>query len=104
MAEYIEREALEIALNHRLNFLMAENGEYDHYTSGYDEAVDTVENFPSADVVPRWPAAWECKYKDDCIRHIEFIGRNYVLDAKNTYEYHPLSFCSYGERKDGDAD
>lgn len=102
MAEYIEREALEIALNHRLNFLMAENGEYDHYTSGYDEAVDTVENFPSADVVPV-ARCRECKYKDDCIRHIEFIGRNYVLE-QNTYEYHPLSFCSYGERKDGDAD
>ena len=50
MAEYIEREALEVALNHRLNFLMAENGEYDHYTSGFDEAVTIVENFPAADV------------------------------------------------------
>lgn len=53
MTEYIEREALEVALNHRLSFLMAENSEYDHYTSGYEEAVDTVENFPStADVAP----------------------------------------------------
>lgn len=50
--EFIEREALEVALNHRLNFLMAENGEYDHYTSGFDEAVTRVENFPAADVVP----------------------------------------------------
>lgn len=50
--EYIEREALEVALNHRLNFLMAENGEYDHYTSGFDEAVTRVENFPAADVAP----------------------------------------------------
>ena len=45
MPEYIEREALEVALDHRLNFLMAENGEYDHYTSGFDEAVTIVENF-----------------------------------------------------------
>ena len=52
MDEYIEREALEVALNHRLNFLMAENGEYDHYTSGFDEAVTRVENFPAADIVP----------------------------------------------------
>ena len=52
MTEYIEREALEVALNHRLNFLMAENGEYDHYTSGFDEAVTRVENFPAADVAP----------------------------------------------------
>ena len=56
MAEYIEREALEIELNHRLNFLMAEYGEYDHYTSGFDGAVTMVENFPAADVelVQEW--------------------------------------------------
>lgn len=41
----------------------------------------------------------ECRYKDDCIRRIEFIGRNPVLE-QNTYEYHPLSFCSYGQRKE----
>ena len=40
----------------------------------------------------------ECRYKDDCIRRIEFIGRNPVLE-QNTCEYHPLSFCSYGQRK-----
>ena len=60
MAEYIDREALEVALNHRLSFLMAENSEYDNYTSGYDEAVDTVENFPSAaDVAPLVHGQWE---------------------------------------------
>ena len=45
----------------------------------------------------------ECKYKDECIRRIEFIGRNFVLE-QNTYEYHPLSFCSYGQRKETDLD
>lgn len=49
--EYIDRKALEIELNHRLNFLMAKNGAYDHYTSGFDECVDKVENFPSVDAV-----------------------------------------------------
>ena len=62
MTEYIEREALEVALNHRLNFLMAENGEYDHYTSGFDEAVTIVENFPAADV--------------PTVRHGRWIGCN----------------------------
>ena len=59
MDEYIEREALEVTLNHRLNFLMAENGEYDHYTSGFDEAVTIVENFPAADVAPVRHGRWE---------------------------------------------
>ena len=59
MAEYIEREALEVELNHRLNFLMGENGEYDHYTSGFDEAVTRVENFPAAaDVAPVQHGKW----------------------------------------------
>ena len=58
MAGYIEREALEVELNHRLNFLMGENGEYDHYTSGFDEAVTRVENFPAADVAPVRHGKW----------------------------------------------
>ena len=58
MAEYIEREALEVALNYRLNSLMAENGEYDHYTSGFDEAVTRVEAFPAADVAPVQHGKW----------------------------------------------
>ena len=41
----------------------------------------------------------ECIHRDDCIRRIEFIGRNPVLE-QNTYEYHPLDFCSYGKRKE----
>ena len=60
MTEYIEREALEVALNHRFNFLMAENGEYDHYTSGFDEAVTRVENFPAADVAEVRHGRWLC--------------------------------------------
>ena len=93
MAEYIEREALEVALNHRLNFLMAENGEYDHYTSGFDEAVTRVENFPAADVAPvvrckdcRWRGREDCAmfYRCDC-------GEQHTWETDN-------DFCSYGEQ------
>ena len=66
MTEYIEREALEVALNHRLNFLMAENGEYDHYTSGFDEAVTRVENFPAADVVEVRHGRWIATHDEFC--------------------------------------
>ena len=64
--EYIEREALEVALNHRLNFLMAENDEYDHYTSGFDEAVTRVENFPAADVAPVRHGRWIASHDEFC--------------------------------------
>lgn len=74
MAEYIEREALEVALNHRLNFLMAENGEYDHYTSGFDEAVTRVEDFPDADVAPVRHGRWLKSGKEVCGDHQYFCS------------------------------
>lgn len=74
MAEYIEREALEVALNHRLNFLMAENGEYDHYTSGFDEAVTRVEDFPDADVSPVRHGRWLKSGKEVCGDHQYFCS------------------------------
>ena len=89
MAEYIEREALETALNHRLNFLMADNGEYDHYTSGFDEAVTRVENFPSADVAPVRHGRWidGDPYCPIC-RKDKFIG----LDADVWADWQP-DYC-----------
>ena len=110
MTEYIEREALEVALNHRLNFLMAENGEYDHYTSGFDEAVTRVENFPAADVV-EVVRCRECKYwgdeagelqRSDGVLFARCKVHNYLLDGRHT-GWCPTEndFCSYGERKGG---
>ena len=98
MAEYIEREALEVALNYRLNFLMAENGEYDHYTSGFDEAVTRVENFPAADVVPARHGRWTTTYGEVfpgssqflCYSHKhEECGFRYVDMDDNEYDYCP---------------
>jgi hypothetical protein len=43
----------------------------------------------------------DCKHNEDCIRRIQLWGRNSVLEL-NTIEYHPIDFCSYGERKDND--
>ena len=96
MAEYIEREALEVALNHRLNFLMAENGEYDHYTSGFDEAVTRVENFPAADVV-EVVRCKDCLYSRERYGHLECI---HGVSYRNTWNK-PDFFCAYGERKEG---
>lgn len=72
------------------------------YVRGADDAIGVVNNAPTIDAVPV-VRCQECKYKDECIRRIEFIGRNPVLE-QNTYEYHPLEFCSYGQRKDDDHD
>ena len=58
MTVYIEKEKIMTELIHRLNFLMAENGEYDHYTSGFDEAVDRVEDFPTVELTPVVHGRW----------------------------------------------
>lgn len=88
--EYIEREALEVALNHRLNFLMAENGEYDHYTSGFDEAVTRVENFPAADVAPVVHGRWieQEKYTFGVMYDCS-ICDNRILDNGHSWNYCP---------------
>lgn len=95
MTEYIEREALEVALNHRLNFLMAENGEYDHYTSGFDEAVTRVENFPAADVAP----VVRCQ---DCVyaRPLKDMNYDYLCRYWNGHSCNQNQFCSQGKRKE----
>ena len=43
----------------------------------------------------------ECRYNEDCIRRIQFWGRDSVLEL-NTSEYHPIDSCSYGERRTDD--
>lgn len=59
MSDYIKREALEKDLNIRLSALRGKNGYYDHYTDGFDECVDRVENFPAADVEEVKHGKWE---------------------------------------------
>ena len=61
MAEYIERGALEIDLNGRLDFLWDLNGIDDHYTMGFFEAVIRAKEFPSADVAPVRHGRWIMK-------------------------------------------
>lgn len=87
MTEYIDRQALEMALNHRLSYLIEEYSVFDHYTTGYSDAVFAVEDFPSADAVP----VVRCK---DCINYIGGTcwrcGLDYsvIVDADD--------FCSRG--------
>ena len=88
MTEYIDRQALEVALNHRLSYLIKEYSVFDHYTTGYSDAVSAVENFPSADAVP----VVRCK---DCIYRIDgrCFSRTPFLNAPAV---EPDNFCSWG--------
>lgn len=103
MAEYIEREALEVELNHRLNFLMGENGEYDHYTSGFDDAVTRVENFPAADVAPVRHGHWELTGADKYGRG--GIWKCTGRDGCGKFYPYKCDFCpNCGAKMDGGVD
>ena len=96
MTEYIDRQALEVALNHRLSYLIEEYSVFDHYTTGYSDAVFAVENFPSADAVPVVRCKG-CKYK------VRTDANGIVICSEEHGMYCPTEndFCSYGERRDG---
>lgn len=51
-SEYVDKSALMMRLEERQAFLVKEWGPRDHYTRGFEEAVDKVKSIPSADVVP----------------------------------------------------
>ena len=52
MTEYIDRQALEAALNHRLSYLTEEYSEFDRYTTGYGDAVLAVEDITGTHADP----------------------------------------------------
>ena len=81
MAEYIERGALEIDLNGRLDFLWDLNGIDDHYTMGFFEAVIRAKEFPSADVAPVRHGRW---------KEMHYEGG--ILDGTN---FDRCSVCGY---------
>ena len=95
MKEYIEKNSLLALVRERVNALRKEYGDYDHYTSGYDDCVDQIENFPAAEVVE----VVRCK---DCIRFVDnkeaFV--TYCRRGLNDITVRPDDYCSYGERND----
>ena len=95
MAEYIEREDLEIVLNSWSNFLKHEYGKDDNYTSGFDEAVKIVKNFKSADVSPVRHGRWE--------RTADGAALCTACKRKTNPSQYGYAFCGLcGARMDGD--
>ena len=52
MARYINADLLTEIMRNRYDQICDTYGYHDLYASGYDDAVDAVENAPTADVVP----------------------------------------------------
>ena len=53
MPRYIDADALTEHMRQHCDELFEMYGDYDHYTTGYDDAVDAIDNFPTADVAPK---------------------------------------------------
>lgn len=65
MARYIDADLLLETMRERYDEICDTYGYYDLYTSGYDDAVDAVENAPTADVAPRAEVAREIFWEMD---------------------------------------
>ena len=102
MAEYIEREAV-LAICRKISAC-----EWNHRVSpaswadAYNQFAEDVEEIPAADVV-KVVRCKDCKHWVNCMKQLELWNRDYVLEV-NTYQYHRLDFCSYGERRRSRAD
>lgn len=91
MSRYIDADNLINKMQERYNDLLSEDGYYDHFTQGYEDALSTVENEPTADVVK----IVRCK---DC----KFYSVNGHCGVLGFCE--PDEFCSRGERRKDDAE
>ena len=103
MAEYIEREALLDLLDKRLSELRKQYGPFDHYTDGFDEAVDKVFQLPTADVTEVRHGKWEehdryiCNSDD---KPVAKIGTIYICSECGRQECRMEPYCHCGARMD----
>ena len=91
MSRYIDADILIKKMQEQYNNLLNEDGYYDHFTQGYEDALSTVENEPTADVAK----VVRCK---DC----KFYSVNGHCGILGFCE--PDEFCSRGERRKDDAE
>lgn len=101
MPRYIDADVLVNQMLSHYRALVDEYGERDAYISGYDAAIDTIQIFPTADVVE----VVRCKDCVHCREYMNFRMEKYLGCNGNgeIYKVSPTHFCSYGERKDETA-
>jgi hypothetical protein len=80
MPRYIDADLLIETMQNRYDEICDAYGYRDLYASGYDDAVDAVENAPTADVVPR--AEVESIF-DELIKAADEIAESYKKEADN---------------------
>lgn len=105
MSDLISREALLKRMNRRLDILRKEYGLYDHYTDGYDEAIDHVMDFPAADAEPVRHGRWMFEFALDnsnFYRCSECNRQEVLLAKESINEWCP--YCHCGAKMGGAED
>lgn len=96
MPQYIDVDALVRLMNEKHKHLVDERGWYDHYTSGYEDAITDVEEAPVIDAVP----VVRCKEcKERCPESATSVEHCTVTGIQTEDD----DFCSYGAKMDGGA-
>ena len=101
MAEYIDREELETALNFRLSTLRNKIGYYEPFIDGFYSCVKTIENIPAADVAPVKHGKWMYEERENSLLfwiHCSVCGWK-SLDQSVSLAYHYCPVC--GAKMDG---
>lgn len=70
MARYIDADVIVNQMLSHYRALVDEYGERDAYVSGYDDSIDTIQRFPTADVVPRSEAARDLEALEKTVTEI----------------------------------
>lgn len=96
----IDADALMEELGARYAHLVTEYGYRDHYTRGFEAALDKAEAAPTIDAVPVVRCG-ECKHcgiflYSRVMYCVNPMGRNGCVPTKGD------AFCSYGERRSDD--
>ena len=97
MDEYIEREALMIAL---CKEIIGDGDYYNGKDDMQDEIRDMVSRFPAADVAPVRHAMWEVVVGSDGKEHMVCTGCRKQQDLTGVFSYCPNCGC----RMDGGDD
>lgn len=96
--DLISRSALlEGAMAERYEFLREKNGNYDHYTDGFEDAMLYVEDAPAVDAVPVVYCR-ECKHW-----RVGLDRTNTWCSLLNGMETVGPDYCSFGGRRADDG-
>ena len=92
----IDADALERQLNTQYDFLCKQYGGYDHYTTGYGDALCTVEDTPTVEDAVVVVRCKDCRHYDE---HTDKWGTWQYCNLTDRIISEKNSFCSFGERK-----